>query len=1337
MIIISAKGIQSKKISDQEIIYFGNDPQNRPLEILAAETKKKPNSQTLQKKWKDRQNNRRVPLLVILLYKNKAYVCGPNGEKPPIYSDLNINQIERICNEALEEPNRFSATLVLTSFLPTLEDHLPGIRNEGFLSTNELKYGARDTNEWSKACDKAKAALNNGNKKLIESLGFDIDKRDNFTKFLRFKNQKRALGILLDRGVSLDLSNPDFANQTPVSHGISIASQENLPYVIIKSGGLLRIYPVDSTKGIGSRGRTETFLEINTSVLSDEYAGLLWLIFSGSALKSNGTLTELIESSSRYGIELANDFRSNVYNEVIPLLSKGIAKSKNFSDPSKEDLDSVYQMSLIILFRLIFISYAEDRNLLPYKTNEEYKRNSLQAISSGILNSSHSKNNDLSDSYWQQINQLFKAVDKGNKSWSIPAYNGGLFSANTSSSLSFAMDISNISLPNNIMIPVLEKLLLCKSRDGIQPVDFRSLSVREFGSIYESLLDSELGFAKQDLVIDKKNQLYRPCKSNEKPEILKGDIYTQNTSGARKESASFYTRPFAVQHLLDTSLLPALSDHIKRLESMNDHDAAKYFFDFKVADISMGSGHFLIAAIDAIENTLETYRHKRPLAAVSRELQVLRDSSKKILGEFGEYYEIDDSQLIRRLIAKRCIYGVDMNSMAVELARLSIWIHTFVPGLPLSFLDRNLIEGDSLTGIGILDEINELIQSIDEKSPQSSLFEIDANSILGDARKDLLKLAQISESSIEDIEREKIAWKKAQDSIQPAKALCDIICGSRINGIDFPKIIIDQWDYYKKDLFQSNFHKDAIKGMENYKMLHFPVAFPEVFLRERSGFDVIIGNPPWEKAIPKEDSFWLRFYPGFDGLPQREKEALKKKLYLERPDLVSILENERKYNKILRQSLKAGNFPGMGKGDPDLYKAFSWRFWFLTSSDSGRIGVVLPRSVLNALGSEDFRFVIFKESKSIEITTLINKNKWIFDVDPRYSIALLSITKSSVSSKSRLKIQGPYSSLKDYQECLNKSVVSLLGDEILKWTKSASLPLLHSQECYETFSTLRHHPNLDHEQINEWRTLPMTELHATQDKKLMDMSIAKTNKEYFPVLKGESFNLWNVDTSINYAYAKKSVVIPRLQQKRIRSNKTKNSVFSEFKDTFINDEKTLSCFYPRIAFRGITNRTNTRTTICALLPPNVFVQHSAPVFIWPRGCAKDCAYLLGVLSSIPLDWYARRIVEINLTFHIIEEFPIPRPPINNPIRNKLIKVAGRLASIDTRYKKWSKEVGVDCGPLEQDEKHEMICKLDALVALLYDLTKDQLIYIFESFHEGWDYEKRLEDTLKYYLNYKK
>ena len=100
MLILPLKSSKKTIISDQEVVYFGNDPQNRPLEILIFQSEKKPTSQILQKKWKDRQSKRRIPLLAICIYQDKAYVCGPSGEKPPIYSDLDINQVHRICNSA-------------------------------------------------------------------------------------------------------------------------------------------------------------------------------------------------------------------------------------------------------------------------------------------------------------------------------------------------------------------------------------------------------------------------------------------------------------------------------------------------------------------------------------------------------------------------------------------------------------------------------------------------------------------------------------------------------------------------------------------------------------------------------------------------------------------------------------------------------------------------------------------------------------------------------------------------------------------------------------------------------------------------------------------------------------------------------------------------------------------------------------------------------------------------------------------------------------------------------------------------------------------------------------
>jgi len=150
----------------------------------------------------------------------------------------------------------------------------------------------------------------------------------------------------------------------------------------------------------------------------------------------------------------------------------------------------------------------------------------------------------------------------------------------------------------------------------------------------------------------------------------------------------------------------------------------------------------------------------------------------------------------------------------------------------------------------------------------------------------------------------------------------------------------------------------------------------------------------------------------------------------------------------------------------------------------------------------------------------------------------------------------------------------------------------------------------------------------------------------------------------------------------------------------------------------------------------VVVTNKGPYLLWPRGDERDQAYLLGVLSSIPLDWYARRFVETNVNFYIFNPFPVPRPRRSNPCWSQVVKLAGRLACPDTRFAPWGKKVGVDVGPIPEERKQEMIAELDAVVAHLYGLSEDQLCHVFETFHEGWDFKERLKTTLDYYRKWR-
>ena len=239
----------------------------------------------------------------------------------------------------------------------------------------------------------------------------------------------------------------------------------------------------------------------------------------------------------------------------------------------------------------------------------------------------------------------------------------------------------------------------------------------------------------------------------------------------------------------------------------------------------------------------------------------------------------------------------------------------------------------------------------------------------------------------------------------------------------------------------------------------------------------------------------------------------------------------------------------------------------------------------------------------------------------------------------------------------------------------------------------------------------------------------------WPVYKGESFDIWEPDTGVYYAWADPEPVLEWLQGKRLKARK--NSVHKEFSLQYRRNKSTLPCFAPRIAFRDITNYTNQRTVIACLVPPGIFITHKGPYLLWPRGDEKDEAFLLGILCSIPLDWYARRFVETNVTYFIFNCFPIPRPGRDDARWRRVVELAGRLACPDDRFAAWAGAVRVDCGPLAADEKDDMIHELDAVAARLYGLNEAQLVHIFETFHEKWDYGARLEGVLRHFRGWER
>lgn len=244
-------------------------------------------------------------------------------------------------------------------------------------------------------------------------------------------------------------------------------------------------------------------------------------------------------------------------------------------------------------------------------------------------------------------------------------------------------------------------------------------------------------------------------------------------------------------------------------------------------------------------------------------------------------------------------------------------------------------------------------------------------------------------------------------------------------------------------------------------------------------------------------------------------------------------------------------------------------------------------------------------------------------------------------------------------------------------------------------------------------------------------------KGRIPVWGGEGFNIWDPETGEVKAWADPTIAIAELQRKRRRQIRDARSAFHGMPTNWAEDESTLPFKHPRIAFRGISQRTNERTVIAALIPGGVLLQNSAPYLFRRAGSAQSDAWLLAFLGSIPLDWYARTLIETNLNFFILNGFPVPQLRLENSVHQRVLELAARLAAVDERYAAWAEEVGVEVGTANAEPtKSELIAELDALVSLLYGLTGDQIEHVFATFHRGWDYTARLERVLAYYEQWK-
>lgn len=1308
-------------------VYIGPDPHGLGgIQVAVAEADTTPSRQALRELHAARRGRTNIQLVVAVVHNGMTHLIGPDPHALPI--ELPAEQAERQLQSTLKEPDVLAATERLAGFRKAGESTgIAGFTNSGLFATHHIARNVPQRADWEELGGRAAPLISLRGRKLVEALGFFVQPGANGTLTLSIGGEPpRAVAILLDDSEHFDAKAQRF-QLSPVAFGLAVAARASLPWLVVLRKDQIRLYPGRDGVGVGSKGQADTFFEIDLSTIDAEYAALLPLIFSAQALAVEGSAEELLRDSARFASDLGARLRERIYDEVVPPLAIEVAQRLEKDAGVTLDADGLqmaYRVTLRILFRLLFQAYAEDRGLLPSGRNEGFDANSLKTNARRLSDAEAGQFGD-SSTIWFELVQVWSAIDQGNEQWQVPAYNGGLFSTDPLRSPEGAL-IKRIELPDSVLGPALRSLLIDVSPDGVPgPVDFRSLSVREFGTIYEGLLESSLSLATQDLTVDAKGA-WIPAGEGDKVEAAAGAVYFHTASGERKATGSYFTPKIVVDHLIERSIVPALTAHLEKiagyLDKGDEAAAGREFFDFRVADLAMGSGHFLVAAVDKIEALMRSFLTERSVPAVTEELMRLAGVAIQALGtDDVAKSEVDEVGLLRRQIARRCIYGLDINPMAVELARLALWIHTFVPGLPMSNLNHGLVCANSLTGIGTIDEALDALQP--GRSPgEITLFDEILTDQLASSKTLLIDVANASEASKAEVEEGTRILTQARDAADTARRIFDSAVAARLGRIE-PGLIMD-WESLEVVLMNPAVAEVA----GGLRPAHMPYLFPEVLLRDRPGFDVLLGNPPWEKLHVEEHQWWGLRMPGLRSLQQRDRDSALGTFRASRSDLEAEYEREIATVSTLNQAVAAGHFPGIGAAHLDLFAAFAWRNWHLLRS-GGRCAVVLPRGALSGSSLAAWRREILRHGSFADVCLLLNNRKWVFpEVHPQYTIGLTVIERGGAR---QVCWAGPFASESEFLSGAAE-VTTIDSETFASWSNSSAFPLVPDAASAQVFLTMKRSPRFDEARAN-WEFRPLQgDLNATSDRRVLEFDV-ESDQGRIPVVTGASFNLWNPSAAPPKAYAKPSVLRPFLREKFDRSSRLTRSAYNglDFEGNRLPMDSA------RIAFRDMVRATDSRTMICCLLPPGTAAMEKAPVLVQRQGGAAEAAALLGIISSIPFDWYMRRWVEMKMSFELLSPSPIPVINVATGLGYRLVEVSARLAAVDDRYTDWAAEVGVPVGSVtSQVEKDGLIAELDALVSLLYGLSEDQVEHVFATFHRGWDYQARLNAVMTHYAAWK-
>jgi hypothetical protein len=1173
---------------------------------------------------------------------------------------------------------------------------------------------------------------------------------------------------LVGRNVDLDRRSPGVAGAAKVSpHGLVQEflnrSDEHL-WGILANGLKLRL--LRESKSLTRQAYVEC--DLAGMMEGQAYAdfALLWLLCHQSRVETERPtgcwLERWAEAARAQGTRALETLREGV-EQAIAALGRGL-----LAHPANATLlqrlrsgalsgQEYYRQLLRVVYRLIFLFVAEERDLLlTAQPGSRERKRYADYYSMGRLRrlAEHRRGTPHAD-LWQGFSLVVQKLssDTGCPELGLPGLGSYLWSAKA------APDLDGCALSNADFLASIRALAFTIEGKVRRAIDYRNLGAEELGSVYESLLELH-----PDVNVDAGTFALRTAAGHE-----------------RKTTGSYYTPTSLVECLLDTALDPVLAEAAKQ------PDPEKAILHLKVCDPACGSGHFLIAAAHRIANRLAAIR--------TGDEEPSPDSVRKAL----------------RDVIGHCIYGVDVNPMAVELCKVNLWLEALEPGKPLSFLEHRIQCGNSLLGAtpallknGIPDDAFEPIEGDDKKTCQKFKKEnkkertgqmrlidhkLEPWQRLGNLATAIVELDAIADDTVQGQQAKQAKWEQLV----------------RSSGYEFGRLLADAWCaafVWKKasdPLLQYPITEDTFRRIERnphwipgwmrdevrrlaaeHSFFHWHLAFPDVFraLTDEEGakdgpgwlggFDVVLGNPPWERVKLQEKEFFAERRPDIANAPNAAARGkLIKALAQDDPPLF------RAFRDAVRQSegesalvRETGRYPLCGRGDVNTYSIFAELNRSLVAY-RGRAGFLVPSGIATDDTTKHFFDTLVTTGSLVSLYSFFETRRVFLDTDSRNPFCLLTLRGEPTSSRRDMEFAFDLRSVgellsADRRFSLTAKDIALLNPN------TRTCPIFRTRQDAElTKAIYRRVPVLINEAAGEtgnpWGIRFLAMLHMANDSGLFrtaeKLEIDGWKREgsvyhrdgarYLPLYEAKMVHHYNHRFG-DYAHKpedSESTALPDVPDALLA-----DPAYAPLPRYWVPEAEVEDRLEKRdrdgnlvwrwdrgwfIGWRDICRSTDERTVIASVIP-RVGVNHKFPLSL-PSASHLQTAAFIANLSAHVFDYVTRqKLGGTSLTYFVLKQFPLLPPSAFNGLVawDKGFTLDGWLSTrvLELAYTAWdlqpfAEDLGWDGPPFrwDPDRRFKLRCELDAAFFRLYLPATPSDEWRIASKAEGSPYDETPEE----------